>query len=128
MPEQEGLRIVVTASQLAAVPVRGTPEQPSLATGALDNLLGAYFHQDYDLIADTLDGLLDDFVAHTAPAEVEDVLRDVDRFRHNHSAALSQAFHHAFPNALLIGSTEQEAACWFDWLRTGLRTRLARQQ
>lgn len=48
---------------------------------ALGDLIGGWFHQDYDLGGDSLHAILDRAAATLDPRQVAAVLDDIDRFR-----------------------------------------------
>jgi CdiI immunity protein len=62
----------------------------------LDNLIKAYFHQDYDLIADDIEGLMSDFVQTSPRAEREAVRSDIEQYLITHRDDLDQAFRSAY--------------------------------
>jgi CdiI immunity protein len=62
----------------------------------LDHLIKAYFHQDYDLIAGDIEGLMSDFVQTSARAEREGARSDIERYLATHRHDLDQAFRSAY--------------------------------
>ncbi|MCA9365249.1 MAG: hypothetical protein KC736_05130 [Candidatus Moranbacteria bacterium] len=46
----------------------------------LNSLIESYFHQDYDLIADTVEGLMEDFMETHTPEEIVATQKDVSCF------------------------------------------------
>jgi hypothetical protein len=62
----------------------------------LDHLIKAYFHQDYDLIADDIDGLLTDYVSTTPRAERDAARVDIEKYLEAHERDLDQAFRVAY--------------------------------
>ena len=62
----------------------------------LDHLIKAYFHQDYDLIADDIEGLMSDFITTSRPAERDAVRSDIERYLLAHHHDLDQAFRSAY--------------------------------
>jgi hypothetical protein len=63
----------------------------------LDNLIGGYLNQDYAYYADTLEGVIDAYIAEEGPEQVQRVRGDIARFLHDHQgAALEQEFEAAF--------------------------------
>lgn len=61
-------------------------------TPYLDELMGAYFHQDYMLIAETIEGLIEDYLKSAPAAEVAGVRQDIDRLRREHADDLDEEF------------------------------------
>jgi hypothetical protein len=60
----------------------------------LQNLVHAYFHQDYDLVG-TSDDVLREYVGYTTPAERQDLIREIQDFLARHNASeeeLSSSF------------------------------------
>jgi hypothetical protein len=46
----------------------------------LDQLLGAWFHQDFDLVGDTLEEILETYRSVSPDGRCAAVVRDIDRF------------------------------------------------
>jgi len=51
------------------------PSYPALA-----NLLSGWFHQDFDVVGDTLDDVIDAFSATSSAAQRQSLLADIARF------------------------------------------------
>ena len=49
-------------------------------------LLGGYFHQDFDLVADNLSGLVANYKSVTDEADVRGCVRDIHRFLERHGS------------------------------------------
>ena len=63
---------------------------------ALANLIGAWFHQDYDIEGETIPEIIGGFRAVTTPAERAMVRADIARFVASHPDDLEQAFERTF--------------------------------
>ena len=95
---------------------------PSPRYPEFDQLFGAYLNQDYDLWGDTLDAVVGCYVRDSNPADLQALLRDIDRFEHAHPHDLDAAFlaAHGFDfDPSLWGLT---TAAFFTTLRQFART------
>lgn len=81
----------------------------------LDHLLGAWFHQDFELEGD-VEQIISKFVAVTRSEEVWAVIADIRRFvayRHNDS---EDAFLRLFPGAVLPSGWGLTTIEWLQWI------------
>jgi hypothetical protein len=62
----------------------------------LDTLIGAYFHQDASYVADTLEGLVADFVDGHRPEQCAALRADIAAFMDEHAGHLNAAFEAAY--------------------------------
>lgn len=58
----------------------------------LEDLIKTYFHQDYDLIADDLESLMQHYVTTTPQVDRNIVRAEIDRYLTLHERDLDQAF------------------------------------
>ena len=63
---------------------------------ALADLIGAWFHQDYDIEGETIPEIIATFRAVTTPAERALVSTDIARFIAEHPRDLDEAFENTF--------------------------------
>jgi hypothetical protein len=62
----------------------------------LDHLIKSYFHQDYDLIADDIEGLIEDFNNTTPRADRDATRIDIERYLEAHNKTLEQDFRRVY--------------------------------
>lgn len=62
----------------------------------LYKLMGAYFNQDYYLIADTLDGIVDDFLRTTSTENINGLRSDIVKFLQENQDDVEAAFEKAY--------------------------------
>ena len=92
----------------------------------LDHLLGAWFHQDFDLVGDVPE-VVAEFVA-VGPAEaVWAVVADIRRFLAYRSNDLDAAFQHIFKPGIDPAGWGMTAAEWLRWVDELLMAGLARR-
>ena len=60
---------------------------------SLDHLIKTYFNQDYDLIADTTEGLIADFLATSHPRTINSVRADIRSFLRKPADSIEAEFH-----------------------------------
>ena len=96
---------------------------PSDAFPALDHLLSAYFHQDWEEDHGTAAAVLREFAATTRRPEVSAAADDVDRFlaASDPGSDLRRRFEAEFAPMVEIGDTDEEARRWLTAVRDGLR-------
>lgn len=58
----------------------------------LEDLIKTYFHQDYDLIAEDLEGLMHHYVSTTPQANRDAVRADIERYLSAHAKGLDATF------------------------------------
>lgn len=63
---------------------------------ALGNLMGAYLNQDYDMYADTVEGVIDCFLKDSNRAEKVTLREDIARFLRDERGDLDAAFAKAY--------------------------------
>jgi hypothetical protein len=58
----------------------------------LENLIGAYLHQDYAYYADTIEGVIEAYKEDATAEQVQRVRVDIANFLQDHQGKLDQAF------------------------------------
>ncbi len=62
----------------------------------LYKIMGAYFNQDYYLIADTIEELVADFIKTNSPENVVGLRTDIARFINNHKDNIEEYFEQCY--------------------------------
>jgi hypothetical protein len=80
----------------------------------LDRLMGAYFNQDADYTAETLEGIVAEFRSGSWPAERAALRAEIERFLEEHRDDVDAAFEAAYPS-------DADPAAWADDTATFLQ-------
>lgn len=79
---------------------------------ALSDLLDGYFHQDWALLAPDMRGVVDLYLAETAPGDAEVLRKDIAVFLARAGDAADAAFRDAYPNSVRPEGWGMDAASW----------------
>lgn len=88
---------------------------------ALGDLIGGWFHQDYDLGGDDLPEIAANAAATLSPAQLAAVLDDIARFRAAVPAPRDTAFQRVFEPGADPAMWNLDATEWLAWLERELR-------
>ncbi|WP_262420100.1 contact-dependent growth inhibition system immunity protein [Paraburkholderia sp. 31.1] len=91
--DDEGLKVVLSAQQLAAV-LSG--QSINLRYENLYQLIGGRFHEDFDLFGNTIEELVLSFTCECTPEEINATVAEIDRFKSDHAGNLDAAFEENF--------------------------------
>ena len=87
---------------------------------ALWAFLGGYFHQDCDLVYDTEDEAVEDYIRTHWRDDVEQAIEEIDRFLREHPTGLLAVFNAEFEPDIIISANDDEAQAWLIWVRDQL--------
>ncbi len=93
---------------------------------ALNQFIGAYFHQDWDLDHGTEFEVIGYYIKTSWRGEVERVIEEIGRFIHEYPTGLLAAFNAEFAPDIIIGSDDDEARAWLIRTRDQLKSDLER--
>jgi hypothetical protein len=97
---------------------------------ALDQFIGAYFHQDWDLDHGTEFEVIDYYIKTSWRGEVERVIEEIARLLREYPTGLLAAFNAEFTPDIIIGANDEEARTWLirtrDQLQSDLKHALMR--
>ena len=83
----------------------------------LSRLLGAYFHQDWSVLYDTVEETITEFVQVSYPFEIWGTVADVDRFLVFHGATADATYQSLFPRGPVTQGWGLGAKEWLEWIR-----------
>lgn len=63
----------------------------------LTDLIETYLHQDYDLYADTIEGVIDYYLGVASRKDKQGLLDNIKQFANAHAGQLDRAFIEAYP-------------------------------
>jgi tRNA U34 5-methylaminomethyl-2-thiouridine-forming methyltransferase MnmC len=89
----------------------------------LDNLIGAYFNQDYSIRADSIEGLIHAYRTDATAMQRKLVLTDIAAFVADHPTGLDTAFDSAFGSDFDPRLWQHTALTFLTALDRGLRDR-----
>lgn len=86
---------------------------------ALKYLMGAYFHQDYEIVSGSVyfDTTIEDFVFSENIGIVQKLLNDLSRFEYDFFIDLDNAFEEQFSPDVIVGPVSE----FFDLIRTTIK-------
>lgn len=91
---------------------------------ALDQFIGAYFHQDWDFDHGTEFEVIDCYIKSTGRSLVEQTIEEIGRFLREHPTGLLAAFNAEFTPDIIIGTDDKEARAWLIRARDQLQSDL----
>jgi len=71
----------------------------------LDQLIGGYFHEDYDLIGDTFDEIINAYIEGSSPPDRASVIKEIERFKMDNAGKLDAAYRKEFIDHI-------DLSCW----------------
>jgi len=83
----------------------------------LEQLLCAYFHQDWCDEHDTEAEVIAEFVQTTWRDEVERTIEQIDRYLADHPTHLLQSVEHDFATMVSVGINDNEVRAWLAGMR-----------
>jgi hypothetical protein len=91
----------------------------------LDQLVNAYFHQDWSDDHDDEESVLASLVSGNWLDEVQLTIAQIDHYLAEHPVGLIESFNSDFSPMIIIGSNDAEAKAWLDRARSYLAQHLA---
>ena len=79
---------------------------------ALWQLLGGYFHQDWDIVHETVVQAIADYVRTNWRDEVEQAIEEIDQYLCEHPTGLLAALEAEFEPMIIVGENDDEARAW----------------
>jgi hypothetical protein len=87
----------------------------------LEHFLGAYFHQDFDVVHGSFEGTIADFVKDSQPYDVAGLRADIERYLATTPHELLESFNRKFSPSIIIGGSDVAARRWLTDLAQSLR-------
>lgn len=84
---------------------------------ALANLLGGYFHQDFDVVAEDDEGLIHEYLKHATPEQNTALIDDIERFLANHRTPFAAFEAYFSPEAMFYEASDEGVTEWLEAVR-----------
>ena len=91
----------------------------------LDQLINAYFHQDWSDDHDDEESVLASFVSSNWLDDVQSTIAQIDRYLTENPIGLIESFTSDFNPMIIIGSNDAEARAWLERARNYLAQHLS---
>lgn len=81
----------------------------------LEQLLGGYFQQDFDIVAEDDEGLIHQYLKDATPEQKSALIEDIERFLANHPTGAYAAFEDYFsPQAMFYEPSDSGVLEWLE--------------